>query len=414
MQAVEIGEGVYWVGALDWNGRNFHGYTTPRGTSYNAYLITGEQNVLIDAVKAPFLDQLVSRITSVMNPKDIDLIISNHVEMDHSSGLPAMQALTGARILASKRGVEGLKLHYETIEVEAVKDEGEIKAGARTLRFYETPFLHWPDSMFTYLVEDGVLFSMDAFGQHLCTSGRFDDDVDQSQLWQELSRYYANIVIPFGNQVLRAYGRIKDLKLNLVAPSHGVIWRKGFARAAEKYLYWAQGRTKEKVVIAYDTMWNSTKIMAETIAEAIAEGGVQADLYRISCTDRATIMEDILEARAVLIGTPTLHATIFPTVADFSTYMRGLRSKGKVGGAFGSYGWGGGAVKEVRERMEAGGIATEFGELEVRYVPKLADRDRCREWGKRVAQRVKEIGAPAPTEGGGKGGAASETAASRK
>jgi anaerobic nitric oxide reductase flavorubredoxin len=390
MQAVEMSEGVYWVGALDWNGRSFHGYATPRGTSYNAYLITGEQNILIDSVKLPFFDQLVSRIASVINPKDIDLIISNHVEMDHSSALPPMQQLTGAKILASKHGVEGLKLHYETIEVEAVKDEEEMTVGGHTLRFLETPFLHWPDSMFTYLVDQGILFSMDAFGQHLCSSARFDDEVDQAQLWQELSRYYANIVAPFGNQVLRAYGRIKDLRLDLVAPSHGAIWRKSFAHAAEKYGYWAQGRTKEKVVIAYDTMWGSTKIMADTIAEAIADEGVQVDLFRISCSDRATIMEDILEARAVLIGTPTLHNTIFPTVADFATYLRGLRGKGKLAGAFGSYGWGGGAVKGVSELMKAGGLVPEFGELEVRYVPKLADRDRCREWGKKIALRVKE------------------------
>jgi len=389
MEAVEIAKDVYWVGALDWNGRNFHGFNTPRGTSYNAFLIVGEKNILIDSVKYPFYDQLIGRISSVIDPKKIDLIISNHTEPDHSSSLLRVQQLTGAKILASRKGVEGLRLYYEDIKVEPVQDGQEIKNGSRTLRFIETPFLHWPDSMFTYLVEDGILFSMDAFGQHLCSSKRFDDEVDESILMFEAAKYYANIILPFGNQVLRTYDKIKDLDLKMLATAHGIIWRKKIDKIVPKYLMWGKYETREKVAVIYDTMWNSTKIMAEEISEAITSQGVEVRLHRIGCTDRATLMEDILEARAVVVGTPTLNTYVFPSVADFMAYARGLKPKDRIGAVFGSYGWGGGACKVVHENLEAAGMMMPFEDLEVRYVPKAEDRQRCRELGVQIAKRVK-------------------------
>jgi anaerobic nitric oxide reductase flavorubredoxin len=389
MEAVQIANDVYWVGALDWNGRNFHGYNTPRGTSYNAFLILGEKNILIDSVKYPFYDQLLGRISSVIDPKKIDLIISNHTEPDHSSSLLRIQQLTGANILASKKGVEGLKLYYEGIRVEAVQDGQEIKNGERTLRFIETPFLHWPDSMFTYMVEDGILFCMDAFGQHLCSTKRFDDEVDEGVLMSEAAKYYANIVLPFGNQVLRTYDKVKGLDLRMLATAHGIIWRSKIEKIIPKYLMWANYETREKVAIVYDTMWNSTRIMAEEIAEGIASQGIEVNLHRLSCTDRATILEDVLESRAVVVGTPTLNTYVFPTVVDIIAYMRGLKPKNRMGAVFGSYGWGGGACKVVHENLEAAGMTVPFADLEVRYVPNSESRQRCRERGMEIAQWVK-------------------------
>jgi anaerobic nitric oxide reductase flavorubredoxin len=389
MEAVQVAKDVFWVGALDWNGRSFHGYNTPRGTSYNAYLILGEKNILIDSVKYPFYDQLLERVSSVIDPRKIDLIISNHTEPDHSSSLLKVQQLTGAMILASKKGVEGLTLHYDGIKVEAVQDGQEIRDGERTLRFIETPFLHWPDSMFTYLVEEGILFCMDAFGQHLCSSRRFDDEVDEGILLDEAAKYYANIILPFGNQVLRTYDKIKGLDLRMLATAHGIIWRSKIDKIVPKYLRWANYETREKVIIVYDTMWNSTKIMAEEMAEAIASRGVEVKLHRITCTDRATIMEDVLEAGAVVVGTPTLNTYVFPTVADIVSYMRGLRPKNRIGAVFGSYGWGGGACKVVHENLEAAGMTMPFADLEVRYVPNAQNRQRCRELGVEIAERVK-------------------------
>ena len=389
MKATEITKNVYWVGAIDWNVRNFHGYTTPRGSTYNAYLIKGEINVLVDTVKKPFFDQMVSRIGSVINPKDIGVIISNHVEMDHSSSLPLAQNLTGAKILASKRGVEGLGLHYDNVMVEAVEDGQELRIGDRTIRFIETPMLHWPDSMFTYLVEDKILFSMDGFGQHLARTERFDDEVDQDVLMYEAAKYYANILMPFGSQVLKTFEKVKGLDIKMIATSHGMIWRKDLGKIINAYLSWAKGESKAKAVVVYDTMWGSTQIMAEAIAEGIASEGVEVRPYRLTDSDRSEIMEDVLDARAVVVGSPTLNNGMFPSVADFVIYMRGLRPKGKIGAAFGSFGWGGGAVKAMREHLERAGLEMTFEDLEMRYVPKEREKLKCFEYGQAIGRKVK-------------------------
>ncbi len=389
MKAAEIAGNVYWVGAIDWNIRSFHGYSTPRGSTYNAYLIKGDTNVLIDTVKRPFFDQMVSRISSVLDPKEIDLIISNHVEMDHSGSLVPAQNLTGAKILASKRGVEGLALHHDGLEIEAVEDGQELRIGDRVLRFIETPMLHWPDSMFTYLVEDKILFSMDGFGQHLASSKRFDDEVDKDVLMYEAAKYYANILMPFGGQVLKTFEKVKDVDIKMLATSHGVIWRKDLNGIINAYLSWAKGETKEKAVVVYDTMWGSTQKMAEAIADGIASEGVETRPHKLSDSDRSEIMRDILEARAVVVGSPTLNNGMFPTVADFVTYMRGLRPKGKKGAAFGSFGWGGGAVKALRENLEKAGLVLSFEDLEMRYVPKEEEILKCFEYGQKIGKEIK-------------------------
>lgn len=389
MKAVEIAKGVYWVGAIDWNVRNFHGYTTPRGSTYNAYLIRGDTNVLIDTVKKPFFEQMVSRIRSVIDLKDVGLIVSNHVEMDHSSSLPMAQGLTGAKILASKKGIEGLGFHYDDIVMEAVVDGQELRIGDRTVRFIETPMLHWPDSMFTYLVEDKVLFSMDGFGQHLATSERFDDQVDQDILMFEAAKYYANILLPFGAQVLKTFEKVKGLDIKILATSHGIIWRKDLGKIINAYLSWAKGESKEKAVVVYDTMWGSTQIMAEAIADGIASEGVEVRPYRLTNSDRSEVMKEVLDARAVVVGSPTLNNGMFPSVADFVIYMRGLRPKGKIGAAFGSYGWGGGAVKAMRENMEKTGLDMTLEDLEMRYVPKEDEKLKCFEYGRAIGRKIK-------------------------
>jgi flavorubredoxin len=389
MKAIEIAENVYWVGVIDWNVRNFHGYTTPRGSTYNAYLIKGETNVLVDTVKKPFFEEMVSRVRSVLDPKEIGIIVSNHVEMDHSGSLPLAQGLTGAKILASKRGVDGLGLHYDNLVVEGVEDGQELHVGNRTLRFMETPMLHWPDSMFTYLVEDKILFSMDGFGQHLASSRRFDDEVDQDVLMYEAAKYYANILMPFGSQVLKTFEKVKGLDIKMLATSHGIIWRKDLSKIISAYLSWAKGESKEKVVIVYDTMWGSTQIMAEAIVDGIASEGVEVRPYRLADSDRSEIMRDVLDARAVVVGSPTLNNGMFPSIADFVTYMRGLRPKGKIGGAFGSFGWGGGAVKAMRENLERAGLEMIFEDLEMRYVPKEQEKLKCFEYGRSIGRRVK-------------------------
>lgn len=390
MNAEKITDEVYWVGAIDWNVRNFHGYSTPRGTTYNAYLIKADdKNILIDTVKKPFLGELLERINSIIDPKEIDLIISNHTEMDHSGCLPELQKITGAKVLASKKGVEGLKMHFPELVTEEVSDGQEIKFGNKTLNFIDTPMLHWPDSMFTFIPEDGLLFSMDAFGQHYAVSKRFNDEVDQAVLYQEAAKYYANIITPFSARVLKTLEKAKNLDIKILATSHGVIWRSDLDKITSLYAQWASSNVSQKAIIIYDSMWGSTGIMAKEIAEGIASEDILVEVLKLTETDRSEAMVRILTSKAVIIGTPTLNNNMFPTVADMATYMKGLRPKGRIGAAFGSYGWAGGAVKDLQAIMKDGGLDMPFEPLEVQYVPDSDAKRRCFEFGQAVAQKIK-------------------------
>ncbi|OPY29487.1 MAG: Type A flavoprotein FprA [Methanomassiliicoccales archaeon PtaU1.Bin030] len=390
VEAVQVTDGIYWVGAIDWNIRNFHGYSTSRGSTYNAYLITGEKNILIDTVKRPFFEEMLSRIRSVIDPQNIDIIVSNHTEMDHSSSLPLMQELTGATVLASRMGVEGLRLHFPKLRTEMVKDGQEIKLGGKTLKFIDTPMLHWPDSMFTYVEEDKVLFSMDAFGQHYATTKRFDDEVDQDILYQEAAKYYANIILLFNSQVERTILKAKDIDIKIIATSHGVIWRKNLGKIFELYSQWSSSQTKEKAVVVYDTMWNSTRIMAEEIAEGIASEGIEVRVMKLGETDRSEVMKEVLDSRAVVIGSPTLNNNLFPSVADMIYYLRGLRPTNRIGAVFGSYGWAGGAVKMAQDLLKGSGLDLPLEPYQVRFIPQEEERRKCREFGRTIGQKIKE------------------------
>lgn len=389
MQAVEIADGIYWVGALDWNAREFHGFATLRGTSYNSYLILDERNVLIDSVKTPFLGEMMARIRSVIDPKEIDLIVSNHAEGDHASGLPLTQQITGAEILATKKGVEALRLNYGEMRMREVADGEELSIGRRTLRFIETPMVHWPESMFTYAVEDQILFSMDAFGQHYCSSQRYDDQVDLGTLMEEAATYYANIVLPFGAQVKKAYAKVKELPIKLLATSHGLMWRTHIKDIVEAYVGWADHRTEERVLVIFDTMWGSTERMAEAITEGVRSQGVPVTLMRLTDTDRSMVMREVLRSRIVAVGSCTMNNGMFPTVADITTYMRGLRPKNRRAAVFGSYGWGGGASKAIRENLEAAGFELPFPDLDIRYAPMKEGVERCIAYGVELAKSIK-------------------------
>jgi flavorubredoxin len=270
-----------------------------------------------------------------------------------------------------------------------VKDGEELQIGRRTLRFIETPMVHWPESMFTYLKEDKVLFSMDAFGQHYCSSQRFDDQVDLGVLMEEAATYYANIVLPFGNQVKTAYEKVKDLPINMLATSHGLIWRTHIKQIVEAYLGWAEGLSEDRVLIIYDTMWGSTEKMAEAIAEGVSSEGVPAVVMRLTDTDRSMVMREVLRSKVIAVGSCTMNNNMYPTVADITNYMRGLRPKGRKAAVFGSYGWGGGATKAIRENLEAGGFELAFPDLEIRYAPMKEGVEKCIAYGVELAKSIK-------------------------
>ena len=389
--AVELAGGVYWVGAIDWNVRNFHGYSTHLGTTYNAYLVVDDKIALIDTVKAPFYEEMLRRVKEILDPRDIDYVISNHVEMDHSGSLPMMmkEAAKAELITVERFGESGLKdTFHADWECTPVKKGDEISLGRRKLVFIPTPMLHWPDSMATYLAGENLLFSMDAFGQHIATSQRFDEELGLDVIMPEAAKYYANILMPFGDLILKALDSLSEFKIEMIAPSHGVIWRSHVSEIVDAYAAWGRGDTRKKVVVIYDTMWGSTERMAQALVEGITGAGAEVKLFNLSKTDRSDVIKDVQDARALLIGSSTLNNGMFPTVADFLCYLKGLKPKGKVGAAFGSHGWAGGAVKQIEEELAKAGVEVIKSDLAVKFVPDEDAIKKCIDFARNVANRL--------------------------
>lgn len=355
LNAIEISPKVWWVGGIDWNERLFHGYTTERGITYNAYLIMDEKITLIDTCKATFADELVQRISQVVDPAKIDVVITNHVEMDHSGSLPVIHKIApNAEIYASAgAGVNELRAHFG-IEATPVKTGDTLCIGERTLSFVTTPMVHWPDNMVTYSDVDKILFSNDAFGQHFATTKRFDDENDMCEVMKQAKKYYANIVWPYGMQAGRALAAVKGLELKMIAPSHGCIWRSHIDEIIAKYEEWTTYQTQEKAVVVFDSMWHSTESMAREICDAFIAEGISAQLIDVKSTHISDIMLYMCDAKYVAVGSPTLNSNMLPTMASFLTYMRGLSPKNeqRIGLAFGSYGWAPLGPKQVYAELE--------------------------------------------------------------
>lgn len=396
MKAIKVKEDFYWVGAIDWNVRNFHGYSTFRGTTYNAYLLIDEKKVLFDTVKHGFEEELIERISSVIDPVNIDYLVINHIEPDHAGAFARIvEKIKPEKIFLTRNAKTGLIAHFHREEYPfvEVKTGDEIKVGKRTIKFIETPMIHWPDSMMSYIPEEAILVSQDAFGAHYATSGRFDDEVDLCELLQEAGKYYANIVYPYSPQVHKLLQTVKqmNLEIKMICPDHGVVWRKYPEKILSLYERWSSYVCDPRVLIIYDTMWKSTEKMAYAVMEGVIQEGVEVKLYKLSVSDITELMRDVLEARGLILGSPTLNNGILPTVAGFLQYMRGLRPRGKVGAVFGSYGWSGESVKvlqqylqEIQAEIVAEGIRT-------KYVPDEKVLEECVELGRKVARRVKEV-----------------------
>ncbi|MBO8183712.1 MAG: FprA family A-type flavoprotein [Archaeoglobus sp.] len=360
MKPFEVKDGIFWVGALDWEERDFHNFLTPRGLTYNSYLILDEKIALIDTVKHKFVQEMFKRINRVNELNEvnlkIDYVIVNHIEPDHSSGLPdTMRAFKDATIICSQRAKEGICKYYncQDWDIQVVKHGDELKLGRRTLMFIDMTMLHWPDSMATYVKEDKLLFSNDAFGQHIASEERFDEDigVDETVKWAKM--YYANILMPLAGLVRKKLSEIQELglEIEMIAPSHGLIW-KNPSRIVEAYARWANFEKENKVVVVYDTMWHSTEKIAKAIADGAASGGAEVRLFHTRKDYWTEIVTEILDAKAIAIGSPTIHNGIFPPMAGFLAYLKGLKPKDKKALAFGSYGWNGAAVKEIVKILE--------------------------------------------------------------
>ena len=395
MKPVQVAEGIYDVGVQDWNISDFHGYSTPFGTSYNAFLIVDKQIALIDTVKSPFADRLLENITAVVDPEKIDLVISNHTEMDHSGGLPQVVQRIGEEtpVYCSKMGEKNLARHFPgRLNLRAVSSGAEISLGKNTLAFLETRMLHWPDSMFSYLKEQRILFSSDAFGQHYAGFEKYDDIVGDA-IMPHAKKYFANILLLYAPLILKLVDQIADmgLAIDMICPDHGVLWRHDPKKIIDAYVCWSRQEPVEKAVVVYDTMWNSTQKMAEAIAAGLYEGGMAVRPMSLRKWHRSDVMSEVLDAAAVVVGSPTLNNGIFPTVADFLTYMKGLKPKNKIGGAFGSYGWSGESPAQIAETLESMGFDLPEKGPKIQYIPEREALAACFDFGKRIAgQRAGE------------------------
>jgi len=391
---VRLAEGIFWVGAVDWNARNFHGYTytTHRGTTYNAYLILDEKNVLVDTVYKPFGEEMMGRIREVIDPSRIDYLIANHVETDHSGAIGYVARLAPkVQVFCTQRGKEGLQKHYyKDWNFRVVKTGDELKLGNRTLQFLEAPMLHWPDSMFTYVKEEALLLPNDAFGQHLATTERFTDEVDEGILMEEATKYFANILTPFSDLIIKKIEEVQKLGIPIktIGPSHGLIWRKDPEKIIQAYLRWSRGEAANRVVIAYDTMWGSTEKMAHAMLEGIKAAGVEGRLYKLSVSDRSDVIAQVLQAKGLLVGSSTINRDILPTVAPFIEDLKGLKPKAKIGAAFGSYGWSGEAAKTLEEKLKQAGVNVIQPALTLKWVPSPEELQACFEFGKKFAEAV--------------------------
>jgi flavorubredoxin len=392
MKPVEIAKGVYDVGVRDWNIRDFHGYSTYRGTTYNAFLIVDEKVVLIDAVKKEFADTLISNISGIVDPEKIDIVISNHTEMDHSGGLPRVMHRIGEDkpLYCSKMGRKNLSRHFRgKYNYHAVESGEELSVGRRSLTFLETRMLHWPDSMFTYLNEDRILFASDAFGQHYAGWEKFDDEIGDAVM-PHAKKYFANILLPFSPLILKLVEQVTEmgLEFDMICPDHGILWRSDPGKIINAYVEWGRQIPEKKVVVIYDTMWHSTEAMANAIVEGVAAEGISVRPMNLRSWHRSDIMTEVMDAAAVIVGSPTLNNGLFPTVSDMLTYMKGLKPKNKIGGVFGSYGWSGESVKLLRGELETMGFNVLDGGPRIQYVPDEDDTAACVEFGKTIAKAV--------------------------
>lgn len=391
MMPVQIKPDIHWVGGIDWNLRNFHGYLTQRGSTYNSYLIMDEKITLVDTVKHYLFDEMVSRIKHLVDPGNIDYIICNHVEMDHSGSIPMLRKLApNAKIIASQQGKMGLRQHFGIEDVDVVKAGDKLKIGKRHLQFLPVPMVHWPDSMMTYIPDEKLLLSNDAFGQHIATTERFTDELGTAIIFEEAAKYYANIVMPYGSQVKKALEAASGLKIDMIAPSHGLIWREKLDQLLSEYSKWANYITEEKAVVVYDTMWHSTEKMAYSLVEGLEKEGISTTLRSLQASHISDIITDVLRCRGVFIGSPTLNCTYLPTVGAFLTYLKGLKPADRIGFAFGSYGWGGQAVKEINQFMEDAKWNIPFNPVNIKYIPSQDQLDQIRQIGGNLGTKIKE------------------------
>ena len=385
----EIAKNIYDVGVQDWAVRDFHGYQTEKGATYNSYLIMDKKITLIDTVKAPFAEDLLHNISQVTPLENIAYIVINHVEPDHSGAMPALaKACPNAKFIISMAGKNEAIQHYGDIfDFEVVKDGQTLNIGEHTLTFAMMTMLHWPDNMATYCAEEKLLFSNDAFGQHYATSKRFDDLVDQGALYYEAKKYFANILWPYARLIDKAIAKIAGFDIRIIAPSHGVIWRTNASEIIDLYSKWGRGVCDGSLVIAYDSMWGGTEKIARAIARGAQRAGVEVKVFKMSNTPNSTVSTEVFTCSGLLVGSPTLNSGMLPTIGSLLVYLKGLNPIGKKVATFGTFGWAGGAQKDMEE------ILLKFNKevmppLQCKWTPQAANIEAAEQYGYDFAQEL--------------------------
>ncbi len=392
---IKVKNSVDWVGKIDWELRKFHGneYSTHRGSTYNSYLIREKKNILIDTVWKPYAKEYVENLKKEIELKKIDYIIANHAEIDHSGGLPELMLhIPEIPIYCTENGIKSLKGHYhKDWNFIPVKTGDKLDIGnGKSLVFVEMKMLHWPDSMATYLTGDNILFSNDAFGQHYASEFMFNDLVDQSELFSECIKYYANILTPFSSFVEKKINEVLALNLpiDIIATSHGVIWRDNPVQIVEKYLAWSKNYQENQITILYDTMWDGTKVMAENIALGIKkeDGAVNIKLFSISKADKNDIITEIFKSRLILVGSPTIGKGITSATAGILEEIEGLKFKNKKAASFGCYGWSGESVSRINGLLEKAGFLLANQGIKCLWNPDDESIEKCVEFGRKISK----------------------------
>lgn len=385
LKAVPISDHVYWVGAIDWDERDFHGYRIERGTTYNAFLIVDKKVTLIDTVKAPFYEELMARIRSVIDPAQIDYIVSNHSEPDHTGCLrEVIAAVKPEKIFASPMGEKNLKAHFGSdLDITVVKSGEAVELGANKLHFVETRMLHWPDSMFTYLDGAKILFSQDAFGMHLAGNKLYTDEYPDYIIAHEARKYFANILLHLAPRIRELIEKLPSLGLDIgmIAPDHGPLWRKDINHIIELYHRLSLQEPTERALIIYSTMWGSTKKLAKSIIDGLTSLGISAESMLVPENERSAVITKLMGAGLVIFGTPTINNQMFPAMADILCYMRGLRPQNHIGGVFGSFGWSGEGPKLIQDELTAQGFEMPIAPFSVKFVPTEEDLAKAYDFG---------------------------------
>ncbi len=391
LNKIEIKPDIYWVGGIDWDLRSFHGYNTPKGTTYNSYLIFDNKITLIDTVKHYLFNEMLNRIKEIVDPSKIEYIVSNHVEMDHSGSITKLlEICPNAKIITSTRGEKGLHLHYKKeLNLKVVNSGDKLNIGKKILTFYHIPMVHWPDSMVTYITNDKLLLPNDAFGQHIASCERFDDELEWDILKHDAAKYYANIVMPYGDQVKKALEMLTKLDINMIAPSHGIIWRSYISNILKEYSKWANFETENKALIIYDSMWGSTEKIAYALYEGLEETGIKVTIRNLKNTHISDIITDILSSKFILLGSPTMNNTMLPTMGGFLTYLKGLKPRNRIGFVFGSYGWSGQAVGEIEKILKELSWDLPIKSLNINYVPNENDLKNTKKIGEILVKNIK-------------------------